>query len=142
MTLQGDFVVETTLVGVVMNGLSHLHKIRDRAHFAVCLMRGLGGNLPDSLREKFAQEVFSLCGESPPDGRRVLDTFYDTEYHRLSVYQAHAQDELIIDSLTGQNLPVIQTVDVQRDIDMFDAWLQPENKQPFILVGPDGCGKG
>jgi len=39
-------------------------------------------------------------------------------------------------------LPVIQTADVQRFIDSFSAWLQPDNRQPFIVVGPEGCGKG
>jgi len=27
-------------------------------------------------------------------------------------------------------------------LDYFSPWLDPENKQPFILVGPEGCGKG
>jgi tRNA A22 N-methylase len=43
--LQSDFVVETSLVGCVLNGLSHLHNVRNKAHFAVCLIHGLGGNL-------------------------------------------------------------------------------------------------
>ena len=34
------------------------------------------------------------------------------------------------------------TADVQRYIDSFNSWLQPDNKQPFIVVGPEGCGKG
>jgi len=37
---------------------------------------------------------------------------------------------------------VIQTADVQRFIDSFNAWLHPENRQPFIVIGPEGCGKG
>ena len=40
------------------------------------------------------------------------------------------------------HLPVIQTADVQRFIDSFNAWLHPENRQPFIVIGPEGCGKG
>jgi len=39
-------------------------------------------------------------------------------------------------------LPVIQTADVQRFIDSFNAWLHPDNRQPFIVIGPEGCGKG
>lgn len=54
---QGDFVVDTTLVGVVMNGLSHLHNVQDKTQFGVGLVRGLGGNLPEATREKFANEV-------------------------------------------------------------------------------------
>ncbi len=52
-----EFIVDTSLVGVVMNGLSHLYDVRDEAHFGVCLIRGLGANLPDAKRETFVKEV-------------------------------------------------------------------------------------
>ena len=45
------------MVGVVLNGLSHLNNVRSKTHFAVCLIRGLGGNLNDSDSEAFATEV-------------------------------------------------------------------------------------
>ena len=53
-------MVDTTLVGVVMNGLSHFCAVQDKSHFAVCLIRGLGGNLPEAMREKFAADVSGL----------------------------------------------------------------------------------
>ena len=60
-----DFVVDTTLVGVAMNGLSHLVGIRCKAEFACALVRGLGGNLAPNTQEKFAKEVcqlsFTIC---------------------------------------------------------------------------------
>lgn len=54
---QGDFVVDTSLVGVVMNGLSHLGGAECKADFAIKLIRGLGGNLSDGTRANFAKEV-------------------------------------------------------------------------------------
>ena len=54
---QNDCVVETTLVGWVMNGLSHLYGVKEKPQFAVALIRGLGGNLNEGTREKFAKEV-------------------------------------------------------------------------------------
>jgi len=54
---QGELVVETSLVGNVLNGLSHFHRVRDRAQFAMCLIRGLGGNLTEASREEFAKQV-------------------------------------------------------------------------------------
>jgi dynein heavy chain 2 len=54
---QGDFVVETTLIGTVLNGLSHLHSVHDRSLFTLGLIRGLGGNLNEKTRETFAREV-------------------------------------------------------------------------------------
>ena len=41
-----------------------------------------------------------------------------------------------------QSTPVIRTADVQRGLDLFAPWLQSDNRQPFLLVGPEGCGKG
>ena len=40
-----------------MNGLSHIHDIKDKSHFAVSLIRGLGGNLTETARDNFAREV-------------------------------------------------------------------------------------
>ncbi len=56
---QGDFVVETTLVGTVLNGLSHLHGVHDKSLFTLGLIRGLGGNLNEKTKEAFAREVRS-----------------------------------------------------------------------------------
>lgn len=53
-------MVDTTLVGVVLNGLSHLSGTRDKTEFSVRLVRGLGGNLPVRTRENFAKEVLQL----------------------------------------------------------------------------------
>ena len=54
-------MVETSLVGNVLNGLSHFHHVRDRAQFAMSLIRGLGGNLTETSHEEFAKQVFSHC---------------------------------------------------------------------------------
>ena len=53
-------MVDTSLVGVVMNGLSHFYEVRSRTRFSLCLIRGLGGNLTESAREAFAKEVLYL----------------------------------------------------------------------------------
>lgn len=55
--LQNDFVVETSLVGTVMNGLSHLRGCTDRGQFIINLLRGLGANLNMSSRLEFAKQV-------------------------------------------------------------------------------------
>ena len=82
-----DFVVDTTLVGVAMNGLSHLVGVSCKAEFVCALVRGLGGNLQPATREKFAKELFQWAHESPPDSRRPLDTYFDPLSSRLSTYQ-------------------------------------------------------
>jgi dynein heavy chain 2 len=83
---QADYCVDTSLVGVVMNGVSHMQGVRNKAEFAISLIRGLGGNLNEGTRESFAKEVFAWTHEMPPDPRRPLDTYYDGSTGRLMAY--------------------------------------------------------
>ncbi len=53
-------MVETSLVGTVFNGLSHLNAVTERGQFIVGLLRGLGGNLNLKTRQEFAREVRNL----------------------------------------------------------------------------------
>ena len=59
---QNEFVVETSLVGVVMNGLSHMHGVKVKAEFACSLIRGLGANLSLTAKTAFAKEVTYCSG--------------------------------------------------------------------------------
>ncbi|XP_035398354.1 cytoplasmic dynein 2 heavy chain 1 [Cygnus atratus] len=140
---QNDFVVETSLVGTVMNGLSHLRGCTDRGQFIINLLRGLGGNLNMRSRQEFAKEIFTWAQESPPNPRKPLDTYYDTNTGQLMLYQLKKNENLTADHFSNlQTLPVIQTPDMQRGLDYFRPWLDLNNKEPFLLVGPEGCGKG
>lgn len=56
-------MVETSLVGTVMNGLSHLHGCTDRGQFIINLLRGLGGNLNMKSRQEFAKEVINFSSK-------------------------------------------------------------------------------
>ncbi|PAA68244.1 hypothetical protein BOX15_Mlig013490g1 [Macrostomum lignano] len=137
-----DYCVDTTLVGTVLNGLSHLKGVQNKAHFAISLIRGLGGNLPEATREKFATEVFAITSESPPDSKRPLDCFFDSEFGRLQSYSNMMDTDFSPSSIISTKPPVILTSAIQRNLDCFKDWLQAETRQPFIITGPDGCGKG
>ena len=73
---QGDFVVDTSLVGVVMNGLSHLRGAECTSDFTIKLVRGLGANLPEATRINFAKEVRkrSWCCNAQPES--ILRSLY------------------------------------------------------------------
>ena len=53
----GDTVTDTTLVGLVVTGLSHLRGAGSKTEFTCGLVRGLGSNLTLESRTKFAKEV-------------------------------------------------------------------------------------
>lgn len=134
-------------MGVAMNGLSHLVGMTNKSQFTCALIRGLGGNLGPQTMETFAKEVFHWTHETAPDHRNPLDTYYDLETCRLSTYQLQLPDNLSVADLCGAgggvggSPPVVLTPGVQRGLDMFSPWLQGNSRQPFIVVGPEGCGK-
>jgi hypothetical protein len=41
----------------------------------------------------------------------------------------------------SSSLPLIMTADVKQTLDVIGPWLHDESPQPFLLVGPQGCGK-
>ena len=146
-----DFVVATSQVGVVKQALSHLLGIsptgcpRSRSEFAVALLRGIGGNLSEGARDAFAKQLFTWIGEQPPDSSRPLDCRYSEDIGRLVTYTSDESSfqinhESIMNSLST-GLPAVKTADFIRNVDTFEGYLNEHNQQPFIVVGPDGCGK-
>ena len=87
VTHDSDYIVGTTMVGVAMNGLSHLVGVSCKAEFVCALSRGLGANLNRDVRERFAKELFQWAHEVHPDPRRPLNTCYDPKTGRLFSYQ-------------------------------------------------------
>ncbi|PSN45380.1 Cytoplasmic dynein 2 heavy chain 1 [Blattella germanica] len=137
---QGEMVVTTSLVGVIQNGLSQLHEVTSRANFTVALIRGLGGNLTLPSREAFAKQVFEWTGEYVPDQSRMLYYYHNPQRDGLDMY---TMDNENIEQLgtSVSSLPIIKTADVKRTLDIIEPWLNIETQQPFLLVGPQGCGK-
>ncbi|KAI5098641.1 cytoplasmic dynein 2 heavy chain 1, partial [Silurus meridionalis] len=140
---QGECVVETSLVGAVLNGLSHLRGVSERAEFIVGLIRGLGGNLHLKSRQEFAKQVLSWAGESPPDPRNPLDLSFSCDSGRVCAYEVQCSDGVCVEDFgSAHTLPVIHTPHTQHALHNFTHWLQAGHLQPFLMVGPEGCGKG
>jgi dynein heavy chain 2 len=135
-----EFVVETSLVGTVLNGLSQLTAhIESRLEFAILLFRGLGGNLMVTSKDLLAREILGWCGETLPS-RYPSCIFYNKKRDKLDSYSNEMNSDFDIHSLNNESLPIIFTADVQLSLDCIMPWLTDE-KQPFLLVGPEGCGK-
>ena len=137
-------VVDTTLVGTVLNGLSHLSggAVRTRADFCVALVRGLGGNLDSESRALFARDVFAWAGERPPDASAPLDCQTDARGELVPIVAAAAGSSALGSPLTRADVlagAVVTTVSLQRAAAVVAPWM--ERMEPFVLVGPEGCGK-
>ena len=135
--LKCELVVDTTLVGTVMNGLSQLRDINTRQEFICGLIRGIGGNLSIGNRIALAKEVFNWAGERPPDLGAPLDCYADG--NQLKPFQAPLSSDIEIQLREIGYSCVIPTISVQRTLSMLDSWIS--HMEPFILVGPEGCGK-
>ncbi|XP_013869519.1 cytoplasmic dynein 2 heavy chain 1 [Austrofundulus limnaeus] len=140
---QNDFVVETSLVGTVMNSLSHLNAVNERGQFIIGLLRGMGGNLNIKTRQELAKQLLSWARESPPDPKKPLDTYYNSDSGQLAAYTFQHPEDLTLDQFFHTHmLPVIKTPGMQRGLHGFSPWLTAQHRQPFMVVGPEGCGKG
>ena len=138
--LRCDAVVESTLVGTVMNGLSQIKSATTRQEFVCGLIRGLGGNLSLSQRASLAKEVFAWSSERPPDLGAPLDCYASggSLVPFTPAGQTRAETGYIGLKDIGDSA-VIPTISVQRTMATLDSWIT--NMEPFILVGPEGCGK-
>ncbi|CAL1265870.1 unnamed protein product [Larinioides sclopetarius] len=137
---QNDFVLETSVTGTILNGLSHLKDSKNISQFAVNLSRGLGSNLRKSSRDALIREIFSWANLIIPDPNSPSNTYYNEKYHRLDTYQMQDDESSLSDYETNQ-FSIIQTEDCLRTTDYLFPWLLNEKMPPFLLVGPDGCGK-
>ena len=130
-------VVETTRMGIVNTGLSHLSGVSEKTEFTIGLIRGLGSLLPPAEREDYSRSIFDLTGERAPRGN-LLDAYtIDGKFVKYE-YDPGAVD-LTLDDLRDGTM--VRTCDVQRDIDIIKTWVSPGTERPFLLVGPEGCGK-
>jgi len=133
-------LVQTTKVGIVSNVLTHLIGVKTKSEFAISIIRGFGSNFPIEIRNKFANEFFALMDEKVPDSRNPLDCNFNEKHGGFKSY-AFDPSEAFLDheTLSYETPPLIQTVGIQRDINFIKKWL--DNSEPFIVVGPEGCGK-
>ncbi|DBA00111.1 TPA: hypothetical protein N0F65_000402 [Lagenidium giganteum] len=138
-----DMVVETTTVGTIMNGFSHVATATTRSEFVGAIIRGLGANLAMSSRASFAKSMFMMSNERPPDISAPLDcycqgsTFYMYETKRDTYGSMDGRMDRK-DLASGLDA-VVPTVSVQRGLKIIEPWV--DKMEPFILVGPEGAGK-
>jgi dynein heavy chain 2 len=140
--LKQDFVVDTTMVGTVLNGLSHVQTVSHKGEFVSGLIRGLGGNLGMEARSTFAKELYNWSGERPTDMNNPLDCWCDDRgsfvgYETRRETYGKEEGELNRTDLEGG--AVIPTISVQRTLDLVKPWV--DKMDPFLLVGPEGSGK-
>ena len=115
--------------------------VTSKLEFAINLFKGLAGNINESSRDGLAKEIFSNIGQSAPPGRKSLSIFYNKARDRVDTYDSDVNVQLQLSDFKSNTNPVVQTSDVKGIMATLMHWLDPDIKQPFLLVGPEGCGK-
>ena len=138
---EDKWIIETTKVGIVHNVLCSLDHCDTKAGFVDGVIRGLGGNFDLATRKELAQLVFQLANERPADVTNVLNNYYDPKEGCFKSFVFDYKDQAFgIEDMKNINKPpLVPTMSAQRDQKMIEGWF--ENDKPFILVGPEGCGK-
>jgi dynein heavy chain 2 len=142
-----DTIVDTTLVGTIMNGLSQVKNSKSKQEFICGLIRGLGGNLSLPQRALLGKEIFQWANERIVDtstissnpGQGTIDVYANgisfIPFTLSPVTKDTSQHDI---NEVGENT-VIPTISIQRTMVAIENWIN--NMEPFILVGPEGCGK-
>eukprot|EP01013_Petalomonas_cantuscygni_P031315 TRINITY_DN574_c0_g2_i2.p1 TRINITY_DN574_c0_g2~~TRINITY_DN574_c0_g2_i2.p1 ORF type:complete len:4342 (+),score=1501.02 TRINITY_DN574_c0_g2_i2:256-13281(+) len=130
----GKVCVDTTRMGLVVSGLSHLVNVENKAMFALGLARGFGAYLDPEARVSYCLDVFGLCDEKAPDPKNPLNCKYQGGYkpYTFSVGLKMKKEDVLAQTM-------IETVSVQMNLDIMQPWIQ--SGAPFIVCGPEGAGK-
>nr|BCL66104.1 cytoplasmic dynein 1b heavy chain [Volvox africanus] len=122
--------VETTKGGILDSALSHL-KLGpvSQAEFLAGLCRGLGSNMNGDVRAQFYTDMARMTGDGG-----IMDVGIGAD--PLTVLG----DELREHAMDGTDGGLVITPDVVQNLLVLGPWLKC--RDPFLIVGPEGCGKG
>ena len=146
-------MVETTRVGLVMNGFSRkishkqcfvaftcdicaltdcvvsaeINGVAARPQFLVGLVRGLAGGLEPAARAQFATWLFQEAGERMPNPNDPLGTYWEERAGALATYAYDASNEVeSLDYAAKAEPPVLLTAHVQSAAATMLPWLQQQ----------------
>ena len=78
--------VQTTVTGLMVNGLTHVMGATTKEDFACRLVRGLGGNMTQNKKLDLSKQVFHWMNTVLPDARKPLATYFNSS-GCLATYQ-------------------------------------------------------
>jgi dynein heavy chain 2 len=110
-----SFIVQTTIVGTILSGLSSIFGVSTKRAFIVGLIQGLGGNLSLPDRSCFAREVFLWAKERPVDQGAPLDCDVDESGKNYISYNLHCGDIAYSAEENPSLKTVVKTVSTEDD---------------------------
>jgi dynein heavy chain 2 len=120
INLEQHTVIETTRVGQIEILLSHLVAVTNEKEYAIGLYRGLASGVRSDKRDDLIAEVSKIAKTSITEEDLVVDyAAFDPKNMSLDKFLPTTESRAIIGNLR--------------------PWVT--NNQPFIIAGPEGCGK-
>lgn len=114
----------------MLRGIANKQQFIERAY------KGLSANCESAVKQKLLTELFDRLKERNPLDSKSL-SFY-SENGTFRVFTTLPAEYHINDIL--QQPTTIQTSTIQHYVSVLKPWV--DQCQPFIIVGPEGCGKG
>ena len=115
----------TTKVGTIKNALSHTVGADSKAAFVRGIARGFAANMEQAARDEFLHDLTRMTGE-----RDML---------HVSASSVDRYDAPPAGIVEGKWRGLVMVDAVAQVQSLVKPWL--ESGTPFILVGPEGCGK-
>lgn len=117
-----EWVVKSTLIGIVRSALTHCLGVTNKAGFALAVIRGLGANLATDKRVALAKEVFSWSKLTPPDAKNPLDCYCNDNGQLVSY--SFVEPVVNYNDLSLLNPPLVKTVDMQKNYDLLLPYMK------------------
>jgi dynein heavy chain 2, cytosolic len=137
-----DFTVSVTRMGLLRTCLLYVMNTKNAQDFIYSLARGLGACLNPESATKLARWLYSTSGQQPCSEARPFDSYWLESQRRAVEFSADLSTAVTPSDLLSGRAPVVQTVEVQRLVSMFQPLLNDPKCTPIFVVGPEGCGKG
>lgn len=103
------------------------------------MLRGFASNFPHAIRVKLANQIFSMSADKPPCDINSSPLDFITINGQLRPLSILSQDISIADFADSEEPPIVNTIGLQRDLEIVKPWIF--NCEPFIICGPEGSGK-
>ena len=135
-------VVTTTRMGLLQTALNQTTGAVNEADFVTSLIRGLGSALVPTAQDDFATKMFASASLKPLNTSSPLDTFADRgDGGNLKEFTTDRNVAVDFQDLLVGDRPMVFTPEVRRILQTLQPLIENNSTKPFLLVGPEGCGK-
>lgn len=139
-------IASVSKIAVIQCGLQYIDETDKKDEFCMGLLRGFGSLLSTDAKNQFAKQLFSWLDIYVSDQSQSEFTFYNGFRDAIELYENERNDDTDYDRDSGggnilKSHYLIQTATVKVHLDVIRSLLKIDERVPFLMYGPAGCGK-